>query len=93
MENDLNNSESTLSATDCIASMLNAQRQLLISIRRLNELVAFSQSTDIEAERQLLLALQGQFRKITDNISGVTDNLGNLLEFRKTKDREIQRAS
>ena len=93
MENDLYSSQSTLSATDCIASMLNAQRQLIISIRRLNELVAFSQSTDIEAERQLLLALQGQFRKITDNISGVTDNLGNLLEFRKTKDREIQRAS
>ena len=93
MENELNQSESSLSATDCIASMLKAQRQLIISIRRLNELVAFSQSTDIEAERQLLLALQGQFRKIADNISSVTDNLGNLLEFRKTKDREIQRAS
>ncbi len=82
-----------LSAADCMASMLNAQRQLIIAIRRLNELIAFSQSTDIEGERQLLLALQGQFRKISDSIASVTDNLGNLLEFRKTKDREIQRAS
>ncbi|BBH52745.1 hypothetical protein JCM31447_11870 [Fluviispira sanaruensis] len=65
----------------------------MIAVRRLNELVAFSQSTDIEANRQFLLALQGQFRKISDNVSNVTENLGNLLEFRKAKDREIQRAS
>ncbi|KAB8032146.1 methyl-accepting chemotaxis protein [Fluviispira multicolorata] len=93
MENDINSSNAKLSASDCMASMLNAQRQLLIAIRRLNELVAFSQSTDIEANRQFLLALQGQFRKISDNVANVTENLGNLLEFRKTKDREIQRAS
>ena len=93
MENEQISSDTGLSATDCMASMLNAQRQLIIAIRRLNELIAFSQSTDIEGERQLLLALQGQFRKISDSIASVTDNLGNLLEFRKTKDREIQRAS
>ncbi|WP_130607485.1 methyl-accepting chemotaxis protein [Fluviispira sanaruensis] len=93
MENDTNSSSVRFSATDCMASMLNAQRQLMIAVRRLNELVAFSQSTDIEANRQFLLALQGQFRKISDNVSNVTENLGNLLEFRKAKDREIQRAS
>ncbi|WGL59439.1 methyl-accepting chemotaxis protein [Pigmentibacter sp. JX0631] len=93
MENEQMSSDTGLSAVDCMASMLNAQRQLIIAIRRLNELIAFSQSTDIEGERQLLLALQGQFRKISDSIASVTDNLGNLLEFRKTKDREIQRAS
>lgn len=93
MEKETLSIDAGLSAPDCMASMLNAQRQLIIAIRRLNELIAFSQSTDIEAERQLLLALQGQFRKISDSVASVTDNLGNLLEFRKTKDREIQRAS
>lgn len=93
MENEISSLDAGLSASDCMASMLSAQRQLITAIRRLNELIAFSQSTDIEGERQLLLALQGQFRKISDSIASVTDNLGNLLEFRKTKDREIQRAS
>ncbi len=93
MEKETLSIDAGLSAPDCMASMLNAQRQLIIAIRRLNELIAFSQSTDIEGERQLLLALQGQFRKISDSVASVTDNLGNLLEFRKTKDREIQRAS
>lgn len=93
MENEISSLDAGLSAPDCMASMLSAQRQLITAIRRLNELIAFSQSTDIEGERQLLLALQGQFRKISDSIASVTDNLGNLLEFRKTKDREIQRAS
>jgi methyl-accepting chemotaxis protein len=93
VEKDLHSLETKPSPSECMASMLNAQRQLMISIRRLNELIAFSQSTDIEANRQFLLGLQGQFRKTSDNISSATENISNLLEFRRTKDREIQRAS
>lgn len=80
-------------AMDCMANMLSAQKQVLVAMRRMNELTAFSQSIDIESRRQSLLLLHGQFKKVNEHVSSVSENIGNILEFRRGKDKEIQRAS
>ncbi len=80
-------------AMDCMAGMLNAQRQLFIAVRRMNELTTFSQSIDIESKRQSLLLLQGQFKKVNEYVLNTSKNIDTLIEYRKGKDTEIQRAS
>ncbi|MES2615587.1 MAG: methyl-accepting chemotaxis protein [Bdellovibrionota bacterium] len=80
-------------ALDCMASMLNAQRQISIGLRRMNELTAFSQSADVETKRQPLLVLHSHFKKINEHVTNASENIGGLLEYQREKDREIQRAS
>jgi methyl-accepting chemotaxis protein len=87
------NHEQEKIAIDCMASMLNAQKQLFIAIRRMNELTAFSQSVDIESKRQSLVLLHDQFKKVNEHVGNVNENIYNLLEFRRGKDKEIQRAT
>ena len=80
-------------AIDCMAGMLNAQRQLFIAMRRLNELTSFSQSIDIESKRQSVALMHDQFKKVNEHVGQVNKNIQSLLEFRRGKDKEIQRAS
>jgi methyl-accepting chemotaxis protein len=80
-------------AMDCMANMLSAQKQLFISLRRMNELTAFSQGVDVESKRQSLLLLHGQFKKVNEHVTSVSENIANILEYRRAKDKEIQKAS
>lgn len=90
---DLKSYEQEKTAIDCMASMLNAQKQLAIAMRRMNELTAFSQSVETESRRQNLLLLHGQFKKVNEHVISVSENLGSILEFKRTKDKDIQKAS
>ena len=92
-ENDNKQFEQEKIAMDCMANMLNAQKQVFISMRRMNELTAFTQIVDIESKRQSLLLLHGQFKKVNEYVCSVSENIGSLLEYRRGKDKEIQRAS
>lgn len=80
-------------AIDSMSNMLAAQKQLHVALRRMNELSSFAQRVDIQSRRQTFLSLQGQFKKVNENIINTGTIIGKLMEYRRGKDKEIQRAS
>ncbi len=80
-------------ASECIAAMIQAQKFLKIGLRRMNELAVFQGASAALSEADFFQATLHQYHRVGSSLGSVIDDMQNLLEFRKNKDKDIQRAS
>lgn len=80
-------------AAEHLSSMLDAERNLIHALRRIDELAKLEKATSVENNEATLLGSQKQFRRIGEEVENINERLKNLLELRHTKDRESQRSA
>ena len=78
-------------ANEFISAIVFAQKQIQISIRRMDELTAFSLNTDIESKRQTLIVLNEQLTRTSEHILIASDGINHLLASKRMEEREFQR--
>lgn len=88
-----NKKNSAAVASECLTAMTSAQRSLKIALRRIDELTSFGGKLDAESDAQEITSIKSQFQRIAANLIACGESVQNAMDFKQSKNKEVQRAN